>query len=495
MKLKKTVFTFTVFLFSLFCLGNNIVFGLEESATIRGPSLLLKMNQEKNDVLETASSGVVRVISINEAGDFGLTGSGIIISPEGFIITNQHVVGDTKYALIILKNHRMVLGEVIKADPKRDFALVKVEAKYMDFYQKHFLQFGDSDKIKIGDWVATIGTPFSLEWTHNDGIVSAVKRDSQKLGVQLLVTFVQTNADINPGNSGGALINSLGEVIGITSIIIPGSSGGSIGLGFAISSNDAQKFVDETFSNPSPKIIPEKSSGEKKPIPWIGIEFRGLKIKEYLKIVEAREQKPGNVELGKISLNSFLMEDVSIKGPAEKAGLKKDDIIYLVDGREFLDSLDFPQYVVSRPIGDEFILSVLRGYSDFLEIKLMSEEKQVEPRIIVESEAQPAAWLGITFDIVRDFPEELEKELKLDSGVQAYHFFIKEIAPMSPAEKAGLKVKDVIIFYDKNEAKGTEKFIKHLAGKNPGDILSLIIIRDGRTMTLEVVLEASPSEK
>lgn len=485
MKLKKTGL---IMLFSsLFCFYGNNAFGIEESATIREPSFLVRINEEKNAILEKASPGVVIVIN-KEKGN----ASGAIIDPKGFVITNYHVIEDAKNVVIILKNKQRVLGAIVGIDEEKDLALIKVEDQDVNFYQDHFLKFGDSDKIKIGEWAAVIGNPMNFAWTSTDGIISAVKRDSEKLGINNSAELTQTNADINPGNSGGVLINVFGEIIGIPSMIIPGLQGGSIGLGFAIISNEARNFVEKVLSD----VVIEKST-EKKPI-WIGMELQNLAVEDYLKLQKlVQEQRPSipSDELNKVSLNSFSVVNVFANTPVERAGLKKNDIIYRINSREFLDLLDVPKYIVAQALGVEFTLSVLRDYLEFIEIKAMSEEKPITPPLISnKSDLKPAIWLGIEFRILRNFPEALEKELKLESGAQAYHFFIQDIDSGSPAEKAGLKIGDIIIFYDKNEAKSPEKFTEYLNQKNVGDVLSFVIIRNGETRIIEAILEALPSK-
>lgn len=431
------------------------------------------------ETIDKASLGVVWIGPLDEQKG---SGSGVIIDPRGYIITNNHVVDGLiqsksdakKEVLIIFKNGRRLIGEIINNDLKKDLALIKADPQYSDFYEKNFIKIGDSSLIKVGQEVFAIGHPLGLDWTVTNGIISSIDRPGNLYELSFdEIFFIQTDAAINPGNSGGALLNKSGNLVGINTIIKI-VSGGNIGLGFAISSNDVKNFFEKTINGKELK---------KQPKSWAGIKLQYIAFKDYKK--QAHLQ---------VTLNSFIIEETIKDGPAEKAGLKKGDIIVTVDGREFLKNYELAEYIHSHSPGNLIIFNVIRG-SISLELKVITKEKPLEKETMPPPEPEePKVRIGIQFDILARHIDLLERLKKSNSVIEANHFYIFEVSKDSPAEKAGIKTGDVIIGYDGQQTQGMQKFLDYLETKNADDLMSLAIIRNNETKIFVVILEKMPVE-
>ncbi len=253
-------------------------------------------------------------------------GSGFIIDKDGFIITNNHVVEGADEIKVRLVDGREFRARVVGRDPKTDLALIKISSIFKDL---PVLPLGDSDKIRVGDWVLAVGNPFGLENTVTQGILSARGRE---LGAGPFDSFLQTDAPINPGNSGGPLVNLKGEVIGINSAIIASGQG----LGFAIPSNIAKK------------IIPELKEKGKIVRGWIGVSIQTItpEIAETLGLKETE---------------GALVADVVHGGPAEKAGIKRGDIIVMFQDKAIKKASDLSAAVAGVQPGKDVPVKVLRS--------------------------------------------------------------------------------------------------------------------------------------
>ncbi len=228
-------------------------------------------------------------------------GSGVIVSPDGYILTNNHVIEGANEIKVFLPDKREFKGKVVGSDPKTDVAVVRIEAKNLPT-----LTIGDSSKIQVGDLAFAIGDPFGVGETATMGIISATGRNG--LDIEDYEDFIQTDAAINPGNSGGALVNARGELIGINTAIITGGSGGNQGVGFAIPINMARQVMDQLIK--TGKIVRG---------------HLGVAIQE----VTPELAKGFNAPPGK----GALISDVTAGGPAEKAGLQKGDVIEEINGQ------------------------------------------------------------------------------------------------------------------------------------------------------------------
>src|SRR5499433_2072742 len=254
-------------------------------------------------------------------------GSGFIIDASGLVVTNNHVITDADEVSVILNDGTTLKAEVIGRDQKTDLALLKV----MPTKPLRAVRFGDSDKLRLGEWVIAIGNPFSLGGTVTAGIVSARNRDIQSGPYD---NYIQTDAAINRGNSGGPLFNLNGEVIGVnTAIISP--SGGSIGIGFAVPSKTVVPVVDQL------REFKEVRRG------WLGVRIQQVsdEIAESLSIKPAR---------------GALVAGVDEKGPAQPAGIEPGDVIVKFDGKEIKEMRDLPRVVADTPVGKEVPVLVIR---------------------------------------------------------------------------------------------------------------------------------------
>ena len=337
-------------------------------------------------------------------------GSGFIIKENGIVITNNHVIAGADDILVTV-NSKEYKAKVVGADPYMDVAVLKMDTK--DKFQP--VEFGDSDKARVGDWVVAIGNPFGLGGTVTSGIVSARNRD---IGMTRYDDFIQTDASINQGNSGGPLFNLKGEVVGInTAIIAPGRSG-SIGIGFAIPSNAASKVIDQLIS------YGETRRG------WLGVRIQEV-TKE---IAEA-------VDLSKTE--GALVASVGEKSPADKAGVKAGDIILEFDGKKIDTMRTLPKVVANTQVGKNVKLKIWRNkklISKNLKLGRLEssdefKEKKSKPKKKEEVEIKN---LKIS---VRDLnKEDIEsRKLKITKGV-----VITEISNKSPL-KGLLDINDIII--------------------------------------------------
>ncbi len=253
-------------------------------------------------------------------------GSGFIIDKDGYIITNNHVVEGADEIKVKLADKREFKARVVGRDPKTDLALIKISSIFKDLPT---LPLGDSDKIRVGDWVLAIGNPFGLEHTVTQGIISATGR---VIGSGPYDNFLQTDAPINPGNSGGPLINLKGEVIGINTAIIASGQG----IGFAIPSNMAKTVITQ---------LKEKGKVTRG---WIGVSIQSMtpELAQSFGLKDTR---------------GALVADIVPGGPADKAGLKRGDIIISFDGKEINEMSELPRIVAETPIGKTVNLKIIRN--------------------------------------------------------------------------------------------------------------------------------------
>jgi serine protease Do len=335
-------------------------------------------------------------------------GSGIIMDAKGHILTNNHVAGGASKIDVLLADGRHYPAKLVGADPKTDLAVISISAQE----SLSIATFGDSDKVKVGQWVVAIGQPLGLSQTVTQGIISAKHRVNIE-NPSSYEDFLQTDAPINPGNSGGPLLNLQGEVIGINSAIMT-QSGGSEGLGFAIPSNMAIQIAKQLIAHG--KVVRG----------WLGVSVQNL-TPDLAKSFGAK------------SLNGVLIADVVKGGPADKAGLERGDIILTFGGKEVKDADRLRNEVAITPIGEETKMTVFR------------DGKQIELTVKVGNMADAAkfysssvkARLGITVGPVTK--EEMEKYgLEPQQGVA-----IMWVDRKGPLGRAGFEVGDIILQVNK----------------------------------------------
>lgn len=360
------------------------------------------------------------------------TGSGFIISADGLILTNHHVVDGADEIKVRLTDNREFTGKVLGSDAKTDIAVVKIEAKDLPY-----LTMGNSDELKVGEWVAAIGSPFGLDNTVTSGIVSA---KSRKLPSDQYVPFIQTDVAVNPGNSGGPLFNMKGEVVGINSQIFS-TSGGFMGLSFAIPSNLAMQIKDQLVKNG--KVTRGR----------IGV------------VIQSVTQDLAE-SFGMKAPKGAIVSQVEKDGPAAKAGLQEGDIITAVNGKAIDDSVDMPVIIGSMAPGSIAKLSIIRNNKD-MTLNVKVEEAPNESASSNASKTAAANKLGVT---VRPLNDE-EKAKAETEGL-----LVTEST--GAARKAGIREGDIIVNVNGVKIKKTDDLARVLE-KNK-NLRVLVQRRDGR---------------
>ncbi len=369
-------------------------------------------------------------------------GSGFIVDKDGYIITNNHVVEGAQEIKVKLTDGREFNAKVIGKDPKTDLALIKISSLFKDL---PVLALGDSDKIRVGDWVIAVGNPFGLEHTVTQGIISATGR---VIGSGPYDNFLQTDAPINPGNSGGPLINVMGEVVGVNSAIIAGGQG----IGFAIPSNMAKSVSAQ---------LKEKGKVTRG---WIGVSIQSVSP-EIAKAFGLKEEK------------GALVADVVAGSPAEAAGIKRGDIIVSFDGKEIKNSTDLPVRVAETPLGETVTVRVLReGKETDLSVKV---SEMPEGKFAALAGSRESS-LGLA---VKDITPELRRQLGIreKSGI-----IVIDVASGSPAEDAGLQAGDVIKEVNRKPVKSVKDYVTLIAKAREDEPLLLLIQRGNQTIFVAI---------
>ncbi len=363
-------------------------------------------------------------------------GSGFIISPDGYVMTNAHVVEGADDITVTLTDRREFKGKVIGTDRRTDVALVKIEATGLPN-----VKIGDVNKLRVGEWVVAIGSPFGLDNSVTAGIVSAKARDTGEF-----LPFIQTDVAVNPGNSGGPLLNMRGEVVGINSQIFT-TSGGYNGISFAIPIDEAMNVQQQLRS--SGRVIRGR----------IGVGIEGVSRE----IAEA-------IGLG-APPRGALVNSVEKDGPASKAGVEPGDVILRFDGRTIERSTDLPRIVGATKPGTNSTMTVFRKGSQ-RELKVqVAELPQDRPRAARTADspkpAVPANALGLG---VSDMPADKLKELGVRGGVQVD-------AVDGLAASAGLRPGDIITQMNSVEVQNARQFNEAVAKLDPKKDVAVLVRR------------------
>ncbi len=376
-------------------------------------------------------------------------GSGVIVTQDGYILTNNHVVDKATDIKVALPDKREFRGKVVGSDPKTDVAVVKISATGLPT-----LGFGDSDKLQVGDYVFAIGDPFGIGETATMGIVSAKGRGN--LDIEDYEDFIQTDAAINPGNSGGALINARGELIGINTAILAGNGGGNQGIGFAIPIDMARRVMDQILKN-------------------------GKVTRGYLGVV-IQEVTPDLAKAFKApEAKGALVGDVSSDGPGAKAGLQKGDVIEEIDGQEVSGVNDLRLRIASTAPGTTVHLKVFRnGEPRDVSVTLgqLPEKANEGPLSGGESESTPMK--GVQVD---ELTAQLRRELDLSPSVHGV--VVTDISPDSPAAGTGLRRGDVIEEVNRQPVDSITEYRKALR-RAGNQSLVLLVNRNGNTTFIVV---------
>ena len=370
-------------------------------------------------------------------------GSGFIISDDGFIVTNNHVVEEAETIKITLSNDEVYDAEVIGLDPRMDLALLKINPEE----DLPYVSFGDSENSKVGEWVVAIGNPFGLGGTVTAGIISALGRN---IGSGPYDHFIQTDAPINKGNSGGPLFNMNGEVIGVnTAILSP--NGGSIGIGFSMSSAVVEKVVEQL------KTFGETRRG------WLGVRIQDVTED----VAEA---------LGIEKTDGALVTDVP-EGPAKNGGLKSGDVIIEFDGKKIKDTRELVRIVGDSQVGKKVLVKVLRDGKELsLSVKLGRLEDNMASSQPVRQKSKKVEFAGMTLSNV---DKEIAEEFGIDASIKGV--VIVDVKPGSVAEEKGLKKGDVIIQVNRVKISSTEelKKLNEEAKRAKKTSVLMLILRNG----------------
>lgn len=361
-------------------------------------------------------------------------GSGVIISKDGYILTNNHVVKGAKEVTVTLADKNEYTAEIVGRDPKTDLAVLKISVKK----DLPSAELGNSEALKVGDWVVAIGNPFGLNHTVTSGIVSAKGR---VIGAGPYDDFIQTDASINPGNSGGPLFNMKGEVIGINTAIIPQGQG----IGFAIPVDTAKP------------LIPQLVSNGKVTRGYLGVNIQTITpdLAEALQIEETK---------------GALVADVVADSPAEKSGLVRGDIIVDFDGKDIEDSQDLPAKVAATPVGEEVQVTVLRDGKQVQLLVKVGKLASDGTDLSSLSENGKGKW-GMQ---LHELSPQLEERFgtKADKGVA-----VVGVEPESAAAKAGIRQGDVIVEVNRTPVASIGDVKKSINQAKDKDRLLLLVQR------------------
>jgi len=366
-------------------------------------------------------------------------GSGFIISHDGYVLTNFHVIKDSSEIMVRLNDRRELEAEIVGSDPKSDLALLKVKATDLPV-----VKIGDSSALKVGEWVLAIGSPFGFDHSVTAGIVSAKGRSLPR---ENYVPFIQTDVAINPGNSGGPLFNLDGQVIGINSQIYS-RTGGFMGLSFAIPINIAMNVVDQL------KASGHVTRG------WLGVLIQDV-TRELAESFGM--DKPQGALIAKVLPNS----------PAEKHGFEVGDIVTKFNGHEIIHSSNLPPVVGLTPVGKSVNVEILRnGKVKTLQIKI-GELPEEDQQIASSNDVKESEDNRLSV-VVSDLSSQEREELDIkENGV------IVTRIDSGPARKAGIRKGDVILMMNNQDVKNADQFKKLVANLPVGKSVPLLIQRRG----------------
>jgi serine protease Do/serine protease DegQ len=365
-------------------------------------------------------------------------GSGVIVdAARGYVLTNHHVIKDAEQAIVTLRDRRQFQAKLVGADPGTDIAVLQIDARLLTA-----LKFGDSDQLRVGDYVIAIGNPFGIGQTVTSGIVSALGRTG--LSPEGYEDFIQTDASINPGNSGGALVNLRGELVGINTAII-GPAGGNVGIGFAVPANMARAVMSQIVRHG------EVRRGR------LGIEMGDLTPELARK-------------LGASSLEGAVIGGVQTGSPAERAGLREGDVISALGGRPIRNAAELRARLGLTPVGEEVELRVTRGgASRAVRVQIAA------PQEAASDEGKAVAQLPGMRAI------EIERGSPLYQRIQG--IIITAVDRNSAAWDAGFRPADIIYAVNRRRVRTLAEFQAALRAERG---LAVSLLRGDATLTINV---------
>jgi serine protease Do len=374
-------------------------------------------------------------------------GSGVIMTADGYIVTNNHVVDGATDVRVTLGDKREFKAKVIGTDPKTDIAVLKIDASNLPA-----ITIADSSKVQVGDYALAIGDPFGVGQTVTMGIVSATGRSH--LGIEEYEDFIQTDAPINPGNSGGALVNDRGHLIGINTAIIAHGSEGNQGIGFAVPANMARNVMEQIVKN-------------------------GKVTRAYLGIVPQDVTPAIAKAFGEKEMRGALVGDVSAASPAEKAGLQKGDIILDVNGKAVADSNDLRMTISMMAPDSNVNLKVLRNGAERQVAVKLGELPTTRAAVEREGNGSKSSLSGVS---VEDLDAQTAHELGIPANSQGV--VVTDVKPSSAAAEAGLRRGDVIQEVNRKAVKNTSDFESAISASKEETLL--LVNRKGTTLYLAV---------
>ncbi|WP_437733067.1 trypsin-like peptidase domain-containing protein [Sorangium sp. So ce1335] len=391
------------------------------AAAAAGAADLRRLGEAFADVADKVGPAVVQIeVTVGEdvssplrwfrdGGQRRGLGSGVIFSPDGGILTNNHVVDGARAITVRLRDGRMFAGRVAGRDPATDLAVIRVDAKDLPA-----ATFGDSDAARVGSWVVAIGSPFGLGHTVTTGVLSAKGRGG--VGVNDVEDYLQTDASINPGNSGGPLVDLDGRVLGINTMVVSRGQG----IGLAVPANMARRVAEQLFRNGR-----------------VERAFIGVGLQDLTPQLAAAMQSPPRA--------GALVNAVAPDGPAARANLEPGDVITSVAARPVRDAQDVIRELFNHNVGETLALEVVRGGQRYLtRVTLAPRNEPPPPALPVQRAPARHPGLGLT---LRDAPAP-----RGPGGERGSVARIVAVANDSPAERAGLRPGDVILEADRNRA-------------------------------------------
>lgn len=382
-------------------------------------------------------------------------GSGVIVSEDGYIVTNNHVIEKAQEIKVLLSNKKDYKAKLIGADPKTDIAVIKIDVKGLTA-----LPLGDSNKLKVGEIVFAIGNPFGLNQTVTMGVISAVGRAN--VGIADYEDFIQTDAAINPGNSGGALVNARGELIGINTAILS-RTGGYQGIGFAVPSIMARQVMDSLVKYK--KVVRG----------WLGVSIQEVTS-------DLAE------EFGVKDLKGALVSGVMKGSPAEKAGIKQGDVILQYNGKIVDDTGHLRNMVSQTPIGTKVQVKLLRQKKEVgVEVVIAELPKKIaeaSSRNTEESGDNQEESSALTGVVVRELTPDLAARLGIDESENGV--VVVKVDPNSKLFEAGIRPGDIVLQINQKNIGTIEDYKKAASKIRSKDRVLLLIRRKGEDLFVSV---------
>jgi serine protease Do len=367
--------------------------------------------------------------------DTRATGSGVLVDPKGYILTNNHVIENAQEIIVRLSDQRKFTAKLVGRDPKSDIAVLKVDASR----PLPAAELGDSDHLRVGQWAIAIGNPFGLDRTVTVGIISATART--RVGVTQYDNFIQTDASINPGNSGGPLLNIDGKVIGINTAIVAAGQG----IGFSIPINQARDVMQQLITRG--KVVRG----------WLGIVIQ-----------DVTDQLAGS--FGVKEREGVLVAEVMKGSPADTAGLRAGDVVVDLSGTPIKEVPDLQRRIAAIRPGQTMKLTVIRDKKP-VPITVKIGEMPADEPVVAEAPGNDE-W-GLSVESLTG-----DAALRLDLPVSR-GLLVTEVQPGSPAEKAGIRRGDVILEISRRPADDPATLFKALSALKPGETILIYVHRAG----------------